>query len=267
MFGLFGNLKGRVDHWFRGIPLGDDLNKVAGTFFAVKGSKDLDALRRAYILRMVYNNRLSVVKVADNKGKIHKRFLVADVEGKHMFHDYAYYLQKLLYKAAGPDHVLDPNELKDFVHKDTLALRDMARKMRSELEKNTNMSLYGLTSKQTGEVFGLKKFLEDFTLAGEHTIEEVKLWKDYLVYATVFGIADQVAEDMKKAMPDFSQLGKLKDMLYDPDVFASTAALSTLANSAFSYAASYKTPQELAAERAAAREGGGSGGGGGSGYR
>ena len=295
MFRLFGNVRGRTEDWFRDIPLDGDLNKAAGTFFAVTRKKDYDALRRAHILRMIYDKRLSMVKVTDSKGNIQKRFLVAEPKVNDAnetgagrgSHDYPYYLQQLLYKAAGKDHVLDPGELHRYVHDDPLPLRNIARSMRSALSNNTLMSLSGLNKKNVAEVFGLKKFLEDFTRAPEHTLEEVALWKDYLVYATLFGIADQVLADMKKVMPDFNQLAGLDDMLYDPDLFSSTASLASLTAAAASYAADYMTPKEREqAEARAASErshsyssssggggsssysgGGGGGGGGGSGYR
>ena len=35
------------------------------------------------------------------------------------------------------------------------------------------------------------------------------LWREYLVFATFYGIADQVRKDMKKVAPDVTQLNKL----------------------------------------------------------
>ena len=56
------------------------------------------------------------------------------------------------------------------------------------------------------KVFGLKKFLEDFTLANERHLIEVSLWKDYLVYVALFDIADQVTADMKAINPEFMNM-------------------------------------------------------------
>ena len=52
----------------------------------------------------------------------------------------------------------------------------------------------------------LKNFLNDFGNFKDKEIEEIHLWERYLVYATVFGIADKVQEYMKV---------KLQDMNYD----------------------------------------------------
>ena len=49
----------------------------------------------------------------------------------------------------------------------------------------------------------MKKFLKEFSLIDERGVKEVGLWKDYMVYATLFGIARQVIRDMKKINPEF----------------------------------------------------------------
>ena len=41
-------------------------------------------------------------------------------------------------------------------------------------------------------------FLKDFTLSKERGAVEVGLWKDYLVFAQLYGIADKVAEQFQK---------------------------------------------------------------------
>ena len=53
---------------------------------------------------------------------------------------------------------------------------------------------------------GLRNFLLDFGNFNDKEIPEVYLWEKYLVYATVFGIADKVQEQMKI---------KLRDINYD----------------------------------------------------
>jgi len=48
---------------------------------------------------------------------------------------------------------------------------------------------------------GIKNFLDDFTLSKERYAEEVKLWKEYLVYAQFHGIASKVAKQFTKLIP------------------------------------------------------------------
>ena len=52
------------------------------------------------------------------------------------------------------------------------------------------------------QMAGLKKFLKEFTLIKEREPLEVTLWNEYLMYAQIFGIADEVAEQFKKLYPE-----------------------------------------------------------------
>ena len=63
--------------------------------------------------------------------------------------------------------------------------------------------------KNVREVLGMKLFLEDFTLANERHATEVALWKDYLVFAELFGIAKQVRKDMKQINPEYLKMDEI----------------------------------------------------------
>ena len=52
-------------------------------------------------------------------------------------------------------------------------------------------------------VLGLKRFLEEFTIINERQPIEVKLFNDYLIYASMFGIADKVATKFREFYPEF----------------------------------------------------------------
>lgn len=57
----------------------------------------------------------------------------------------------------------------------------------------------------------LKRFLEDFGRLNEKELPEIVLWERYLVYATVFGIADKVQQAMKIKIDTYHM-----DTSYDP---------------------------------------------------
>jgi len=44
---------------------------------------------------------------------------------------------------------------------------------------------------------GLKKYMLDFSLLNEKEVYSIQIWEEYLVYATVFGIANKVIEQLK----------------------------------------------------------------------
>lgn len=51
---------------------------------------------------------------------------------------------------------------------------------------------------------GLKKYMEEFSMIDEKTVPELILWEKYLVYATVFGIADKVLKQLKVVYPQIT---------------------------------------------------------------
>lgn len=52
------------------------------------------------------------------------------------------------------------------------------------------------------ELAGLKKYLMEFSRIKEREPMEVMLWKEYLMFAQIFGIADKVAESFKNLYPE-----------------------------------------------------------------
>ncbi len=55
---------------------------------------------------------------------------------------------------------------------------------------------------QAQKLYGLKKYLKEFSNMQEKTVMEVKLWEDYLIFAQMFGIAKEVAAQFKKMYPE-----------------------------------------------------------------
>lgn len=66
---------------------------------------------------------------------------------------------------------------------------------------------------------GLRNFLNDFGRMSEKDIKEISLWEKYLVYATVFGIADKVEEVMKVKLQEFNYDTKDFTFLYYRDMY------------------------------------------------
>lgn len=65
-----------------------------------------------------------------------------------------------------------------------------------------------LTQKGTDEKAkwkGLKKYMEDFSMLDKREVPEVVIWEKFLVYATVFGIADKVLKQLKIVYPNITE--------------------------------------------------------------
>lgn len=132
--------------------------------------------------------------------------------------EYDEYLYTVLESAAGSDAVLQPKELERFVSQNDKLLRTYIQKCdsagRTYLNQkhclkrwNTPVKLTDLTpagEQELGELMGLKRYLMDFSLIAERGAKEMPIWRELLTYAMLFGIADQVAEQMKALYPQIS---------------------------------------------------------------
>lgn len=118
------------------------------------------------------------------------------------------------------------------------------------------------------QMAGLKRFLKEFTLIKQREPIEVALWNEYLMYAQIFGIADEVAKQFKKLYPEV--IMEMNGYGYDLDTviflnYISSRGIAS-ASSAKSRAESYSSG---GGGFSSGGGGGGSfgGGGGGGGFR
>ena len=124
-------------------------------------------------------------------------------------------MYKVLVKAAGEDGILQEKELEKYAYKHPKSVSNLlenalddGREIFAENKGFTGHSgrkISDLTAKgkeELAEVMGLKKYLEDFSLISEREISETIIWQDYMVYATLFGIADKVIKQFEKVYPD-----------------------------------------------------------------
>ena len=67
--------------------------------------------------------------------------------------------------------------------------------------------LNGLIQKGVNEkeaLNGLKRYMEDYSMIDDREVPELVIWERYLVYATVFGIADKVLKQLKVQYPELA---------------------------------------------------------------
>ena len=106
------------------------------------------------------------------------------------------------------------------------------------------------------QLYGLKKYLEEFSNMSSKEVMEVMLWDEYLMFAYLFGFADKVAKQMKNMYPEIVTQMEQTNFNYDTVVFVNN--ISTRSVSAASSA-------RAAAQSYSAGGGGFSSGGGGGG--
>lgn len=124
-------------------------------------------------------------------------------------------LYTLLAASAGEDGILQEKELENYAYKHPEKINDFVDSVK-EKGKNEFISLGGFTKgvgnrikdlsdngrSELAEIMGLKKYLEEFTLIDEREITEAAIWKEYMVYATLFGIADKVIKQLERLYPE-----------------------------------------------------------------
>lgn len=124
-------------------------------------------------------------------------------------------LYNILSSAAGEDGILQEKELEKYSYKYPEKINNLIDSVKENGE-NEFISQGGFVSgagncikdlsdkgkSELAEVMGLKKYLDEFTLIAEREITETVIWKEYLVYATLFGIAEKVLKQLENVYPD-----------------------------------------------------------------
>ena len=268
---LFGQKKAEATEWFRDVPCGGDLQKAYGYLVGIEPSR-INRVNQiqAHVLRMITQGLMQVVGFGEQKELqlMYQPSPVPPMEsdlGKDSM--VAHYLYQLFWNAAGDDHRLQPEEIEAYLRQDPVGKRTLNRNIDRVLNKYPRVSLENADVKPTREVFGLKKFLQEFTLLDERSLLEITLWKEYMVYATLYGIAPQVSADLKKVVPDLRNIG-LSDEVFNNTTFA--RRIATASKAGMLYVSAYETPEErserLSREARESRESRSSGGGGSSSY-
>ena len=120
-------------------------------------------------------------------------------------------VHKIFRDAAGTDTILEPKELRSWMN--SSRNQSYADSFIQTLHTKTRIYQYRDQQDEVKKVFGLRKFLKEFTLLDERNVGEVALWKDYMIYATLYGIADQVISDMKKINPEYFNMDQVAQQM------------------------------------------------------
>ena len=153
----------------------------------------------AYILKWFNAGNITIA----SKGN--KVFSIDLKDGEFEKNEVEQELYDLLKIAAGSNGILDNTEFKVWSRSHKNSLNLWHRHMLSSVTKEDLKT-------EAKVLLGLKKFLLDYSLIDERKHIEIKLWEQYLIYAQVLGIADEVNREFKKVFPDYSKIGELSTM-------------------------------------------------------
>ena len=228
----------KVD-WARSIPMNGYLGAADSVLKDIGEGKG-NNLALAIILRMVHTGYLRPTREVE--GPLQLAF--TDKDPKDM-DDTSLAFYRLLKEAAGEDKVLQEKEFSTWAKAHATSVFEWT--CHSETESRSRMKAEGWynNGKYTDEgkaqarnVVGFKNFLNDFTLSSQRETFEAQLWKEYLVYAALFGIADKVAAQLKDIDPSFFR----ETFAYDADMLPQLLTTSRAFASAVRSAAWRGTP-------------------------
>lgn len=201
--------------YFKSIPLGGNLQQANDMLNAFNYGKEPDYKRvvSATVLQLINEGAFAVQPMMTETGEMQNRFMVKDMPLDKDLSPLAYKMHDIFEKAAGDNHVLDPKELETFMGDKNN--RKLIRSFIDLLCTKRDVAYYKNKKDEMNEVYGFKRFLNDFTLMNERNLTETKLWRDYIVWATLFGNAEHVTKDMKAINPEFFKMDEVASQLSD----------------------------------------------------
>lgn len=184
----------------------------------------------AMILQMVIDKNIVIIDKPNGKYDILLESKPKDKSYNNLYD---------ILKYAAKDKILELNELKKYVlghyeiYDDYIYsfIEDGRNRLynKGAYRKPSGVTLDDLTDlgiKELEEIYGLKKFLEDFTLIEIRGAREVVIWEHLLVYASLFGLAEKFYKENKELVPInidiINTIGRsIRAMhIYDPPKFS-----------------------------------------------
>ncbi len=204
--------------WYREIPDANCLKNVP--FIMSRFSYNIlsepegwdNQLTAAYIMKLFFEGGLTLHREIDKSGR-QKSYLritdhwdgPSDECGENDAESISQ-LYKILRYASGDDLVLQDGELSRWKKNSGQASIRAFYKLRNRSEMTYD-------EEEGRQTLGLYNYLKDFSLLSERGVQEVALWNDYLVYATVFGIGDKVMKQMKEISPEYFELSQVREFV------------------------------------------------------
>ena len=193
--------------WSREIPYDGDILK---NYYVIQNSSAVkspnNSVASAMILHMLQQGALQATRdLSTGKVDIHFNDKADFSKVDHTEES----LWSMMYEASGDNHILEEKEFSKWAEKHKGRLISWTTKVLSDgLDGLRAGKYYGGISKFTAagqaenrKIIGFKKFLEDTTLIKIRSTPEVTLWQKYLIFASLVGIADKVAKELKDIDP------------------------------------------------------------------
>ena len=241
---MFGKTK--ITEWWRDVPL--EGNLFASSYVMDNGwrfptgQSSSKGLIGALFLRWILDGK---VKVQPDP-KSSKRVILDFSQNPEIEDDVERSLFTMAQSASGSNLLLESGEFERWSEQHFKKMTAWPTRAKAHGQGWMYEKHYFAKGEQTNEdgareachVIEFKNFLNDFTLSKERGAVEVGLWKDYLVFAQLFGIADKVATQFQKLYPkEFEEVAQSVGV--DPNVMMRTIRVNNnMSASAISHAVS-----------------------------
>ncbi|MBO4585814.1 MAG: DUF2207 domain-containing protein [Bacteroidales bacterium] len=212
--------KKKIEGWWRDAPL--EGNLFAAYYALSKGRFSVgpapaNNLIGAFFLRWIMDGVVTVEPDPSSSKRVNlsfrKELLSADSVEQDLFH--------FARIASGDNLLLEKGEFEKWSTKNYNKVTAWPTRAQSRgkswfYEKGYFVRASTCTTdgaKEACHVIEFQNFLKDFTISNQRVATDVKLWKDYLVYAQLFGIAEKVAQQFKKLYPaEFAEVANQTGM-------------------------------------------------------
>lgn len=202
--------------YFREAPIAGNIEAVHALARRFRQSDDDGNLIAATFLKLINSGSLEPMteKSVGIFGKAKESISLRLVAPPKFHGTAAKLLYELLVLASGPDGILQEKELEKYCTSNYTVMTELVEEAKQDGEKTlTQINCYNgaptaylscLTERGKSlllQIIGFKKYLLDFSLINERGIDEVVIWQDYLVFASLLGIADKAIEQFKQVYP------------------------------------------------------------------
>ena len=262
----------KIEGWSRDVPLDGDVKAVfsliqSGDYLARSSTKVFPDLVSAYFLKWVLDGLIKVEPDPKKEGRMNLRFVSGGPSADEAIKDVFERDIFLSARVAAGDDLLEALEFKKWSYQNDVKVAGWPNEAVSSGRPIWNR----YTPEQRVRAIEFKRFLEDFTLVDEREAPEIGLWKQYMTFAALFGIADKVAKNFEKLFPaKMEEYARQTNMMNTMTTYYILNSITSSSSAMMSSAIRHQEQRAAAKAAAERRSSGGGGhisfGGGGGGY-
>ena len=245
----------RIKGWYRDVPLE---GSIPAAYYVLSNGDRMNNLGKdisknligAYFLRWVLDGLVEVLPDPGKKSRVNLSF----EKNEEFTEPVESALYAMVREASGSNLILEAGELEKWSKKSFSRISNLPERTKTlglkwfqdnrYYAKNNHLTKEG--QEQARHLIEFKNYLEDFTLSRERGAIEVTLWRDFLVLAALFGIADKVAREFEKLYPvQFTQFTQSAGFTNATTLFNTLHMSNDISASAMRQALAEKAMQQM----------------------